>query len=371
VTTLAYDSAGNVTNSTDAENRITQFTYDLRNRLITVLDADLKTTQYNYDSKGNLTQLRDAKNQLTTFTYDGLDRLTSATNPLALTATFAYDGNGNLISTTNRNSQTITFNYDALNRLTSKTRPPTAMESGNIVTTYGYDSVGNLTGVLNPTISIFNQYDSASRLVSSLSTSETTLSNTVVTLNVDTTISPNDFQYDGKRIQVNGRTLTINGAHTFANLTLSNGAVLTHSPTSGTTAGKLDITVNGSIHIDSTSRIDVNARGFLGGGRAGNPFGNNGMTVGFLQGSTGTSGGGYGGLGGGGSANAVYGDFRNPNDAGSGGARANDPAGNGGGLARIVAAALVLNGSINANGGDGAFQSGGGSEEGYESMLEL
>jgi YD repeat-containing protein len=361
VTTLAYDNAGNVSSSTDAENRVTQFTYDARNRLITVLDADLKTTQYGYDQKGNLTQVRDAKNQLTTFTYDGLDRLASATNPLGLTETFVYDGNGNLTSTTNRNGQTITFNYDALNRLTTKTRPPTSTEVGNFVTTYGYDSVGNLTGILNPTINVFNQYDAANRLISSLSTTETILSNIVVSINTDTTISANDFQFDGKSIQVNGRTLTVNGAHTFANLTLSNGAVLTHSPTSSTMVGKLDITVNGIIQIDSTSRIDVSARGFLGGGRAGNPFGNNGMTVGFVQGSLGTSGGSYGGLGGGGSANAVYGDFRNPNDAGSGGARVNDPAGNGGGLVRIVAAALVLNGSITADGGGGAFQSGGGS----------
>jgi hypothetical protein len=160
---------------------------------------------------------------------------------------------------------------------------------------------------------------------------------------------------------VNGRTLTVNGTHAFTNLTLSNGAVITHSPTSGTAAGKLDITVTGTIQIDSTSRIDVSAHGFLGGGRAGNPFGNNGMTLGLAQGSTGTSGGSYGGLGGGNGRNPVYGDFRDPNGQGSGGARVNDPAGNGGGLVRIVASALLLNGAIFANGGDGAFQAGGGS----------
>ncbi|MGH7929520.1 MAG: hypothetical protein ACREQV_17160, partial [Candidatus Binatia bacterium] len=226
VTTLAYDGAGNVFRSTDAENRVTEFAYDPRNRLITVLDADLKTTQYGYDAKGNLTQVTDAKNQMTTFAYDGRDRLVSATNPLNLTETFSYDANGNLISTTNRNGQTISFNYDALNRLTSKTRPPTSSETGNQLTTFAYDSVGNLASVANPNISVFNQYDAANRLISSFSSTESALSGTVVPINVDTAIGANNFQFEGKTLHVNGRVLTVDGSHTFANLLLLNGAVL-------------------------------------------------------------------------------------------------------------------------------------------------
>ena len=367
VTTLAYNSAGNVSNSTDAENRVTQFTYDARNRLITVLDADLKTTQYGYDPKGNLTQVRDAKNQLTTFVYDGLDRLASATNPLGFTETFTYDGNGNLTSTTNRNSQTIAFNYDALNRLISKTRPPTSTETNPYVTNFAYDSVGNLSSVINPTTGVFNTYDAANRLASSSSTPESALSTAVVPINVDTTISATNFQFEGQTLQVNGRTLTVNGQHTFANVVLLNGAVLTHTPTTEATLGKLDLVVTGTIQIDSTSRIDVSGRGFLAGGRPGNPSTTNGMTVGFQATNQSGTAGSYGGLGGNfsGSTNPVYGDFRNPSEVGSGGGGFQGaPAGNGGGLARIVAQSIVLNGSIRANGGSadgsGAGGSGGG-----------
>jgi RHS repeat-associated protein len=353
VTTLAYDSAGNVSKSTDAENRVMQFTYDLRNRLITVLDADLNTTQYGYDPKGNLTQVRDAKNQLTTFVYDGLDRLASATNPLGLTETFTYDGNGNLTSTTNRNGQTIAFNYDALNRLTSKTRPPTSMEAGNQSTTFSYDSVGNVTSITNPTVGVLNQYDAANRLISSTSTTESVLSGTIVPINVDTTIGANNSQFEGKTVQVNGRILTVDGTHTFANLLLVNGAVLRHSPTTSNTIGKLDITVTGAIQIDLTSRIDVTGLGFLAAGRSGNPFPQNGMTLGFQKGSGDLSGGSYGGVAGtlGSSVpNVVYGDFRNPNEPGSGGGAVGVPGGNGGGLIRIVAQTLSLSGAIRANG---------------------
>ncbi len=370
VTTLAYDVAGNVFRSTDTENRVTEFTYDPRNRLITVMDADLKTTQYGYDAKGNLTQVRDAKNQITTFVYDSRDRLSSATNPLGLTETFAYDANGNLISIINRNGQTISFNYDALNRLTSKARPPTSSEVGNQMTTFAFDSVGNLASVSNPATTIINQYDAANRLVSTLSGTELAISDAVVPIDVDTTIGENNFQFDGKTLQVDGRVLTVDGSHTFSNLILVNGAVLRHSPTTATKVNKLDITLFGTLQIDATSRIDVSGRGFLGGFQPGNPLPFAGMTVGFAAGSTFRSGGSYGGLGGvgsvsGGVVNPVYGDFRNPNDVGSGGSWWSGNGGNGGGLVRIVAQTLQLDGSILANGNEAAtFGEGGGGSGG-------
>jgi hypothetical protein len=141
-------------------------------------------------------------------------------------------------------------------------------------------------------------------------------------------------------------------------LTLTNGAVLTHSPTTATKVNKLDIRITGTLTVDATSRIDATGRGFLGGGKPGNPFNgspfdSSGMTVGFQRGSMGRSGGGYGGLGGAsgeGVPNTVYGDFRSPNEPGSGGASFAGQAGNGGGLIRIVAQTLQLDGMIKADG---------------------
>jgi RHS repeat-associated protein len=341
VTTLAYDNAGNVFRSTDAESRITEFTYDAFNRLSTVLDPNGGLTRYSYDAKGNLTQVIDAKNQTTTFAYNELDRLVSATNPLGLSETFTFDNNGNLSSTTNRNGQTIIFDYDAVNRLMGKTRPPTTTETGLQTTTFQYDSIGNLATAVNPTSSVFNLYDLANRLASSTSTLENSFSNTITQITDNRTIADNNFQFDAKSLQVSGKTLTVNGSHTFENLILVNGAVLTHSPTTATKVNKIDITVVGTLQIDATSKIDVTGKGFLPG-----------TTVGFAAGSSGNTGGGYGGLGGGNSSNPVYGDFRNPNDPGSGGGSA----GTGGGLVRIVAQTVQLDGSIKANGGNGPFE---------------
>ncbi len=361
VTTLEYDDAGNVVKSTDAEGRVTEFSYDSMNRLVSVLDPAQKVTQYDYDNAGNLTLVTDAKNQSTTFVYDAMDRLVSSTNPLNLTETFTYDSNGNLQSTTNRNGQTLTFDYDALNRLVSKTLPPSMSQAGNQVTTFSYDSVGNLTQVSNPATTVFNQYDLANRLVSSTTTTEDAVSSIFIVINQNTLIDEDNQEFEGKSIRVEGRTLTVNGSHTFANLVLVNGAVLNHSPTTATKVGKMEITITNTLFVDANSRIDVNTRGFLGGNQPNNPHGQEGMTLNFALGSTSRSGGSYGGSGAGGLPNPIYGDFRDPNDVGSGGATTAGAAGNGGGLVRIVAQTIQLDGSIVANGGDGSIFAGGGS----------
>ena len=132
-------------------------------------------------------------------------------------------------------------------------------------------------------------------------------------------------------------------------------SVVAQFPTTATQFFKVDLNTAG-LTVDATSRIDATGRGFLGGGKPGNPFvvgpGGSGMTAGFQLGSTGRSGGSYGGLGGSsaGSANPVYGVDTDPNEPGSGGASAAGTAGSGGGLVRIAAQTFTLNGQIKADG---------------------
>src|SRR5262245_10399658 len=147
-----------------------------------------------------------------------------------------------------------------------------------------------------------------------------------------------------------GSTLTLAKPLTAASVNLTNNGVINHEATTATATFKLDFTVN-SLAIDTTSRIDVTGRGFLGGGQPGNPSPTNGMTLGFQAVNGSGNGASYGGLGGvfSGNTNLAYGDFRNPNDIGSGGGSFNgDRAGSGGGLVRIVAQTIALDGAIRA-----------------------
>ncbi|GIW39487.1 MAG: hypothetical protein KatS3mg076_0064 [Candidatus Binatia bacterium] len=160
-----------------------------------------------------------------------------------------------------------------------------------------------------------------------------------------------DLVLDGRTVEVAGRL----GPPAVRSLALRNGAVLTHRPAAAARSYGIEIDVE-SLVIDATSRIDVSGRGFLGG-RSGDNTADEGRTLGNVPGSTRRNGGSYGGLGGPGNvpgvSNPVYGDFRDPNLPGSGGASEGGAGGNGGGVLRITADSLVLDGEIAADGGNG------------------
>jgi len=155
-----------------------------------------------------------------------------------------------------------------------------------------------------------------------------------------------------------------------ASLILTNGAVLTHPAADLTIESRLLINAT-TLTISTNSRIDVSARGYLGGLSAGNNVWE-GRTLGNTTegASRRRNGGSYGGLGAFGTAeqiaNAVYGAFRDPNELGSGGGSDSGAAGSGGGLVRITAGTVNLEGQILANGGNGSTYGGGGSGGGIK-----
>ena len=175
----------------------------------------------------------------------------------------------------------------------------------------------------------------------------TSLGATVVTFTNETFIA--DTSYDGQDIVVSGCTVTVDGSHSFNSLQLTNGGVLTHPATTASQEHSLKLSIAGDLVVGTNSAIDVSGKGYLPGYTLGNTT---------LGASVGYAGGSYGGLGGvgAGSANGVYGDYRNPNELGSGGSDAP-----GGGLLRITVGAATIDGAIRANGaGNGASGGSGG-----------
>jgi RHS repeat-associated protein len=73
-------------------------------------------TVYSYDTNENLTTIVQG-GQTRSFTYDALNRLTQATNPESGIFQFSYDANGNLLVKTDARGITTTHSYDALNRV--------------------------------------------------------------------------------------------------------------------------------------------------------------------------------------------------------------------------------------------------------------
>jgi len=70
-----YDKVGNLLTVTDAEGRTTYNYYDPLNRLYQTNDAAGIPAAFGYDAAGNRTSVTDGKGQMTTFAYDGLNRL--------------------------------------------------------------------------------------------------------------------------------------------------------------------------------------------------------------------------------------------------------------------------------------------------------
>src|SRR5260221_8488307 len=65
----------------------------------------------------------------------------------------------------------------------------------------------------------------------------------------NTIISETDTTYDGQDIVIDGSgfTVTMDGAHNFNSLFLTNGAMLTHSPCTATVTHKLDLRITNAI----------------------------------------------------------------------------------------------------------------------------
>jgi hypothetical protein len=173
-----------------------------------------------------------------------------------------------------------------------------------------------------------------------------------LTLNVPLTLTGGSLQVDGTL--TSSLPLTVSASNLTADrivapaLSVTSGGVLTSLTSTETRMRKLEVQVAGTLLVDATSRIDVSGNGYLAGRTTGN------TTVG---GATGAGGGSYGGRGGiwFGSTNALYGDFADPDDWGSGGAHLA-----GGGLVRVTAGTFSLGGRILANG----FGGGGGAGAG-------
>ncbi len=183
-------------------------------------------------------------------------------------------------------------------------------------------------------------------------------------IDVATEIGDGESTYDDQNLRIDGVTVSIDGSHSFQNVELVNGAVLTHPETD--MGFEYGITLSAwTLTLDGTSSINVDSRGYLGGYRGVNDC--SGQTEGNTDGSESTAGGSYGGLGGSygaGIPGPVYGDLTSPVGPGSGGGcyNSNRPGGDGGGSVEIHAINIVADGNVLANGGIGSgYQSGSGS----------
>lgn len=156
VTQFTYDANGNRTSVQDAKLNATTLSYDERNLLWKITDADLGLTEQLYDSNANLASVKDAKGNVTAYVYDEFDRQLRMTYVDGSFEQFAYDAASNLTQRVTPANQTITYDYDALNRLKTKTTPTES-------TAYTYDRGSRLTGISDADAALGYAYDALNR----------------------------------------------------------------------------------------------------------------------------------------------------------------------------------------------------------------
>src|SRR5205823_11743660 len=88
LSTTAYDAAGRVWQSTDANGHTTSYGYDSAGRRTAVTQPATSTipattTRYDYDNNGNLRLVTDAKGRPTEHVYDALNRRIQTILPAA------------------------------------------------------------------------------------------------------------------------------------------------------------------------------------------------------------------------------------------------------------------------------------------------
>jgi len=147
-----YDSVGNRTQLTvtpsGGSSEVTDYSFDILNRLETVTDAQNQVTTYSYDDVGNRASVAYPNGNVTSYVYDTLNRLTHMGTVDSLSSVltdyqYTLDASGHRTQIIEANGRTSDYIYDELYRLT--TEDITDVVNGNYSASYQYDTVGNRT----------------------------------------------------------------------------------------------------------------------------------------------------------------------------------------------------------------------------------
>ncbi|MBP2322765.1 RHS repeat-associated protein [Kibdelosporangium banguiense] len=163
--TVGYNAFGEAVANRDESGNVRSASYDRLGQLVaerapayTSVGANspiVPTTRVTYDRVGNLVQTVDPLNHVSNFTYDALDRVITADGPGATDAeralySYTYALSGEILSQTDPVGAVTTVTYDDLDRVITKTDVERNAGNSNFTTTFQYDPAGNLTRTTTP-----------------------------------------------------------------------------------------------------------------------------------------------------------------------------------------------------------------------------
>ena len=149
-------------------DQIGRYALDRLDRLVSETDPELGETSISYDQRDNITAVEDAENLSTTFVVNGFGDVIRRTSPDTGVTDYVVDARGRVTSTTDARGVTTEFSYDALGRVLTKTFPAAPAEDVAYSyddTTGGNHGVGPLTGFDDASGSTAYRYDGLGRVV--------------------------------------------------------------------------------------------------------------------------------------------------------------------------------------------------------------
>ncbi len=167
ITSVAYDSADNVSARTDARRNVTSYTWTPTRKLLTTtlptVAAGTPTVTNVYDNRDWLAETLDALQEPTFYTNNANQWLVSQTDPLHRTTTFGFDADGRKIATTNAAQEVMSQTWDGRGNLISST------DGANHTSLRAYDAAGNQAVLTNRNGKVWQfQFDGANRLTNTI-----------------------------------------------------------------------------------------------------------------------------------------------------------------------------------------------------------
>jgi len=160
-TDLTYDYDYRPLTQEDANGNVTNLTWDAGGETVSsITDASGNLTSYDFDpANNNLLEVTDARNQTTQFEYTDPNFPTLPTlmiDALGNQTQLRYTAQGYLSEVENANGVVTHYNYDAFGQRTQSIANykdgvySAAAPTEDLITSYGYNSVGRLTSVTDP-----------------------------------------------------------------------------------------------------------------------------------------------------------------------------------------------------------------------------
>ncbi|MDI1290128.1 MAG: DUF6531 domain-containing protein, partial [bacterium] len=143
-TNLTYDSNSNLLTVVDADSFGSTFTYDDKNRPLTIQDNASNQTSLAYDDAGNLSSTADPQSRVTNFAYTNMNRLETVTDDDGHVWRLAWDKAGNLVSAKDPRDNETRFEYDDAGQLVRIVQADTQKVEA------GYDALGRLAASVTP-----------------------------------------------------------------------------------------------------------------------------------------------------------------------------------------------------------------------------